>query len=78
VPQTRDGSFSTEIFERYQRSERAFVLGLMEMYVKAAERADALRTQAYQRRQSVGDDVEAMVLGSLPVTNFRNQQAAIV
>ena len=33
VPQTRDGSFSTEIFERYQRSERAFVLGLMEMYV---------------------------------------------
>ncbi|MGH7714504.1 MAG: IS256 family transposase [Vulcanimicrobiaceae bacterium] len=33
IPQTRDGSFSTEIFERYQRSERAFVLGLMEMYV---------------------------------------------
>jgi putative transposase len=33
VPQTRDGSFSPEIFERYQRSERAFVLGLMEMYV---------------------------------------------
>lgn len=33
VPQTRDGSFSPEIFERYQRSERAFVLGFMEMYV---------------------------------------------
>lgn len=33
VPQMRDGSFSTDIFERYQRSERAFVLGLMEMYV---------------------------------------------
>lgn len=33
VPQTRDGSFSTEIFKRYQRSEQAFVLGLMEMYV---------------------------------------------
>ena len=32
VPQTRDGSFNTEIFERYQRSEQAFVLGLMEMY----------------------------------------------
>ncbi len=26
VPQTRDGSFSTEIFKRYQRSEQAFVL----------------------------------------------------
>lgn len=34
VPQTRDGSFSTEIFHRYQRSEQAFVLALMEMTVK--------------------------------------------
>ena len=33
VPQTRDGSFSTEIFERYRRSEQAFVVGLMEMVV---------------------------------------------
>jgi transposase-like protein len=33
VPQTRDGSFSTDIFKRYQRSEQAFVLALMEMYV---------------------------------------------
>jgi len=33
VPQTRAGSCSPEIFERYQRSERAFVLGLMAMYV---------------------------------------------
>lgn len=33
VPQTRDGSFSTDIFARYQRSEQAFVLGLMEMVV---------------------------------------------
>lgn len=34
VPQTRDGSFSTEIFRRYQRHEQAFVLGLMEMYLQ--------------------------------------------
>lgn len=33
VPQTRDGSFSTEIFKRYQRSEQAFVVALMEMVV---------------------------------------------
>ncbi len=33
VPQTRDGSFSTDIFKRYQRSEQAFVLALMEMVV---------------------------------------------
>ena len=33
VPQFRDGSFSTEIFGRYQRSEQAFVLGIMEMVI---------------------------------------------
>lgn len=34
VPQTRDGNFSTEIFRRYQRSEQAFVVALMEMVVQ--------------------------------------------
>lgn len=34
VPQTRDGNFSTDIFKRYQRSEQAFVLALMEMVVQ--------------------------------------------
>ena len=34
VPQTRDGCFSTDIFRRYQRSEQAFVLALMEMVVQ--------------------------------------------
>jgi putative transposase len=33
VPQTRDGSFSTELFGRFQRSEKAFTLAIMEMYV---------------------------------------------
>ena len=33
VPQSRDGGFSTEIFRRYQRSEQALVLALMEMVV---------------------------------------------
>jgi putative transposase len=34
VPQDRDGTFSTEIFARYQRSEQALVTTLMEMYVQ--------------------------------------------
>lgn len=34
VPQTRDGSFDTQIFNRYQRSEQAFVYALMEMYLQ--------------------------------------------
>jgi putative transposase len=34
VPQDRKGHFSTEIFERYQRSEKALVSSLAEMYVQ--------------------------------------------
>ena len=33
VPQLRNGSFSTEIFSRYQRSEQALVLAMMAMVV---------------------------------------------
>lgn len=34
VPQDRNGRFSTELFERYQRSEQALVATLAEMYVQ--------------------------------------------
>jgi len=34
VPQDREGRFSTRLFERYQRSERALVQALAEMYVQ--------------------------------------------
>ncbi|SPP93081.1 protein of unknown function [Bradyrhizobium vignae] len=34
VPQDRQGRFSTELFERYQRSEKALVAALAEMYVQ--------------------------------------------
>ncbi|HKB71284.1 MAG TPA: IS256 family transposase [Thermoanaerobaculia bacterium] len=34
IPQDRDGRFSTELFERYQRSEKALFSALAEMYVQ--------------------------------------------
>ncbi len=34
VPQDREGTFSTALFARYQRSEKALVLALMEMYLE--------------------------------------------
>jgi len=34
VPQDREGTFSTKLFCRYQRNERALVLALMEMYLE--------------------------------------------
>ena len=33
IPRVRDGHFSTEMFQRYQRSEQALVVALMEMVV---------------------------------------------
>jgi len=34
VPRLRNGQFSTELFARYQRSEQAFVLAMMEMVIQ--------------------------------------------
>src|SRR5204863_446984 len=34
VPQDRSGRFSTEVFEQYQRSEKALVAALAQMYVQ--------------------------------------------
>ena len=34
IPQDRQGHFSTQLFERYQRSEKALVSALAELYVQ--------------------------------------------
>lgn len=34
VPKFRDGTFSTELFSSYQRSEQALLLSMMEMYIQ--------------------------------------------
>src|SRR5215211_7209750 len=34
VPHDREGTFSTRLFSRYQRNEKALVLALMEMYIE--------------------------------------------
>lgn len=57
VPQDRDGSFSTELFARYQRTEQALVLGLMEMYIqgvstrKVAQITEALCGTRFSKSQ---------------------------
>ena len=43
IPQVRDGSFSPELFERYQRSEQALVCTLMEMVVNGVSTRKVLR-----------------------------------
>ncbi len=64
VPQDREGTFSTQLFARYQRSEKALVLALMEMYVegvstrKVAEVTEALCGTTFSKSQ-----VSALVSG---------------
>ena len=41
VPQSREGTFSTRVFKRYRRSEKALVTTLIDMYAKG-ESADML------------------------------------
>jgi putative transposase len=45
VPQDRAGQFSTQVFERYQRSEEALVLALSEMYVQGVSTRRSRRSR---------------------------------
>ena len=57
VPKTRDGRFQTSLFERYQRSEKALVLALQEMYLqgvstrKVTEITEALCGREFSKSQ---------------------------
>jgi len=44
VPQSRDGGFSTEIFSRYQCSEQALVLSMMEMVLQGVSTRKARKS----------------------------------
>jgi transposase-like protein len=52
VPQDRMGRFSTELFERYQRSERALVAALAEMYVQGVSTRKSLPSRRRGSRRS--------------------------
>ena len=54
VPRDRDGTFSTELFDRYQRSEKALVLSLMQMVVQgvSTRRVKKITTKLCGRRFS--------------------------
>jgi transposase-like protein len=71
VPRDRKGRFSTELFERYQRSEKALVLSLMQMYVQGVSTRkvkkitqelcgiDVSKSQVSQLAQGLDEQVEA-------------------
>lgn len=71
VPRDRDGKFHTELFERYQRSEKALVLAILEMYVSGVSTRkvrkiteelcglDISKSQVSRLAKSLDNDVSA-------------------
>jgi transposase-like protein len=52
VPQDRAGQFSTQVFEQYQRSEKALVASLAQMYAQgvSTRKVAAVTEELYERR----------------------------
>jgi putative transposase len=75
VPQVRDGSFSPELFARYQRSEQALVCTLMEMVVsgvstrKVAQITEELCGKAFSK-----STVSELCQGLDPVVSAWNER----
>jgi transposase-like protein len=76
VPQVRDGSFSPELFARYQRSEQALVCTLMEMVVngvstrKVAQITEELCGKAFSK-----STVSDLCQGLDPLVNAWNERS---
>lgn len=77
VPRDREGRFSTELFERYQRSEKALVLALLEMYVQGVSTrkvkkiteqlcgVEVSRSQVSELAKGLDEQVEAWRTGPI-------------
>ena len=73
VPQDRDGRFSTALFERYQRSEKALVGTLVEMYVQGV----STRKVGKVARQLCGHDFSASAVSRLNKSSTMNSKAFV-
>ena len=67
VPQDRQGHFRTEVFERYQRSEKALVGAMTEMYVQGV----STRKVKAVTEELCGHEVSASTIRSASRINCR-------
>ena len=70
VPQDRDGTFSTELFARYQRSEQALVTTLMEMYLQGVSTRNVKAAHGGTLRHRLFQ-VARLPLAAASTPNFR-------
>ena len=61
VPRTRDGKFSTTLFDRYQRTDKAFILSMMEMVVQGV----STRRVTKIVEELIGETVSASFISTL-------------
>jgi transposase-like protein len=75
VPRLRNGDFSTELFERYQRSEQALVLAMMEMVINGVSTRKVERiTEELCGRKFSKSTVSKLCESLDPVVNaFKNR-----
>src|SRR6516164_3283378 len=73
VPHDRTGQFSTELFERYQRSERALVAALAEMYVQgvSTRKVKAITEELWSQLLGLLDQCDQPAAGCQPGTICR-------
>ena len=75
VPQVREGQFSTDLFARYQRSEQALVLTLMEMVVNGVStRKVAQITEELCGKEFAKSTVSDLCKGLDPVVHAWNER----
>lgn len=76
VPRIRNGEFSTEIFQRYQRSEKALVLSLLEMVVNGVSTRKVKKITKKLCGESVSKSTVSRLCESLdPVVEDWNQRS---
>jgi len=76
VPQVRDGDFSTDLFARFQRSEQAFILALLEMVVNGV----STRKVTHITEELCGTEVSKSMVSALcarldPLVQAWNERA---
>ena len=75
VPQVREGAFSTELFARYQRSEQALILTLMEMVVNGVSTRKVARiTEELCGREFAKSTVADLCQGLDPLVTAWNER----
>lgn len=76
IPRLRDGKFSTSLFNRYQRSEQALVLAMMEMVVNGVStRKVSIITEELCGKQFSKSTISDLCKNLDPIVNeFRNRK----